>query len=59
MKNPIKSKTIWFGILVAILPSLPQIQLALKDYPLAVSAIGVLIVILRFFTSEGIGDGQG
>ena len=55
-----KSKTFWFGLLVAIIPFIEKVQqlivdLAGGDGGLVVTALGVLIVILRFVTKEAVG----
>lgn len=48
------SKTFWLGVLVAVVPFLEQVQelLASEVGGIAVTIVGVLIVILRFITKE-------
>lgn len=55
MTKPIyTSKTFLTGLAVAVLPFLASVQQLLAAYPVAVSAIGVVMVILRAFTRHAV-----
>lgn len=57
MKNALRSKTIWFGVLVALVPFLGEVSGVLAEGGAPdwlVSVIGVLIVVLRFVTTEAV-----
>lgn len=49
-----KSETVWFGILVALIPFLQNLleQDFINEYPMLVSVIGVVILVLRKGTSK-------
>jgi putative flippase GtrA len=51
--NVHKSRTIWLGYLVAILPYFDLLNAILKEnFKLASTILGVIIIILRFLTKE-------
>lgn len=58
----IKSKTIIFGFLVTVLGAiqtyLPNAQAAFDPvtYGVVTAIIGVLVIVLRFFTTTSVGD---
>ena len=53
-KPAVQSKTNWFGLVVACLPLLEFVRDEIKQYPLAVSGIGVIIILLRQYTTGGV-----
>ena len=59
-KHPLKSKTIWLGALTAILAAAQYATGALDGLLTGpqmsglVAAVGVLTVVLRFFTSKAV-----
>jgi len=64
MKGPQQSKTIWFGLALILLDTIPQVQDLLAQYfpqfmqAYGVAIIGVLVVILRVVTSQPIQLGR-
>jgi hypothetical protein len=50
MKEWYQSKTVWVGLLAALLGFLEQVQRIPELPPAFVSVLGVLIVLLRFLT---------
>lgn len=57
-KKPLRSKTIWFGIILAALSALQGFVVAINIDPLQQAIIGfalsAIIIILRFVTNEPI-----
>lgn len=61
MKNALVSKTLWVSLIVALLPWLEQVKAALALDPKAqtfVTAIGILMMVLRFFTNQPLKFGK-
>lgn len=51
-KHLLASKNFWGGLAIIALPFLKDVQQLLTDYPQAVSVLGLLIIVLRFFTGQ-------
>lgn len=60
MRKALRSKTIWFSILLAALPIIPtyigEFDLTPIQQMLVVQAIAVIVAILRFVTDKPISD---
>lgn len=60
LRKALKSKTIWFSILLAVLPIIPtyigEFDLSPIEQMLVVQAIAVVVAILRFVTDKPISD---
>lgn len=55
VKKPWQSKTVWLGIVVAILPLFPSISMLVSSNPEAVSMmLGGLFTVLRFISKDKI-----
>jgi hypothetical protein len=52
-KNFLRSKTLWVGLIVAILPWLESAQ-DFASSPGTISLIGLIIIVLRFLTKEAV-----
>lgn len=55
MKNILASKTLWFGLIIALLPWLDQVKKALDLNPDAqtwATIVGVLVMLLRLLTTQ-------
>lgn len=60
VRKALRSKTIWFSILLAVLPVIPtyigEFDLTPIQQMLAVQVIAVIVAILRFVTDKPIND---
>lgn len=60
IRKALRSKTIWFSILLAVLPIIPtyigEFDLSPIEQMLAVQAVAVVVAILRFVTDKPISD---
>ena len=55
-KSVFKSKTFWFGIIMAVAPIFPVVEKLLVDNPNILStAAGVITIFLRYKTNTAIG----
>jgi len=62
MKNVLASKTVWLGLLVAVLPWVEQVKAGLALDPKAQTAatvLGMVVIVLRMFTSQPLNLGKG
>lgn len=56
-----KSKTLWFGLIVALLPWLDQVKASLALDPkaqTAVTVIGLVVMVLRTVTTTALATGR-
>lgn len=60
IRKALRSKTIWFSILLAVLPIIPtyigEFDLSPIEQMLAAQAVAVVVAILRFVTDKPISD---
>lgn len=50
-KSVLKSKTVWIGLAIAILPWLESVQ-EMATSPGTISIIGLIVIALRFLTTK-------
>jgi hypothetical protein len=52
-KSPAKSKTVWTGLILGILSSIPQVQDFIRENPEITGILNSAVIIgLRYFTKE-------
>lgn len=61
LKGAAKSKTVWFGSIVAVLPWVQDLltsnpNLLGQNHELVTSVIGVAVIALRALTTKSLGD---